>query len=169
MIQCAARKRSDAGYLRTSDGRRVVFVADPAAAPALGGVLFARPDDIAKSGRTWREELVAYNRNPKGNPLCLLPAFELYRRLAAKVGVSNLFILSAGWGLIAAAFLTPCYDITFTAQANAYKRRRKSERCQDFSMLPQGKTEPVLFFGGKDYLPLFDRLTGGNQGPRIVF
>jgi hypothetical protein len=51
-----------------------------------------------------------------------MPAFQLYqneayRRLADKVGTQKLYILSAGWGLIGAMFLTPSYDITFTAQA----------------------------------------------------
>ena len=33
VIQCAARKNPDAGYLRRRDGRKVMFVADPGAAP----------------------------------------------------------------------------------------------------------------------------------------
>jgi hypothetical protein len=174
IIQRAARKNPDAGYFRSRDGRRVVFVADPQAAPALGSVLYARPDDQADSGRTWRDELLAYNRNPDGNALGLLPAFELYQneayqKLAAKVGLSNMFILSAGWGLIAASFLAPHYNITFTAQADAYKRRRKRDFYHDLSMLPPGTKEPVLFFGGRDYLPLFDHLTSEVLGPRIVF
>jgi hypothetical protein len=133
VIQCAARKRADAGYLMTPDGRRVSFVAEPGAAPVSDSVIYARPDDIAENGTTWRERLLAYNHNARGNPLGLLPAFELYqneahRKLAAKVGSDKLFILSAGWGLIGASFLTPYYDITFTAQADAYKRRRKNDR-----------------------------------------
>lgn len=174
VIQCAARKQPNAGYLTTNDGRRVLFVAEPNSAPAADGVLYARPDDLAEGGRSWRDELLAYNRNPDGNPLGLLPAFELYqnaayRRLAAKVGTDKLFILSAGWGLIAASFLTPYYDITFTAQADAYKRRQKRDQYQDFAMACLGTQEPILFFGGKDYLPLFDRLTNDAPGSRIVF
>ena len=30
------------------------------------------------------------------------------------MGIDNVYILSAGWGLISAAFLTPYYDITFS-------------------------------------------------------
>jgi len=42
----------------------------------------------------------------EGNPLGLCPAYQLYEnktygRLAARFGLGNLFILSAGWGLIA--------------------------------------------------------------------
>jgi hypothetical protein len=174
VIQCAARKRPEAGNLKTRDGRPVFFVADPKAAPVMEGVQYARPDDPADNGGTWRDQLLAYNGNDNGNPVGLLPACDLYengayRRLAAELGRERLFILSAGWGLIAASFLTPSYDITFTAQADAYKRRRRGDRYQDFSMLPQATREPVLFFGGKDYLPLFDRLTRGVQAQRIVF
>jgi hypothetical protein len=174
VIQCAARKRLNAGCLETRDGRRVLFVADPSAAPAQDGLLYARPDDAGEGGRSWRDELVGYNKSPERNPLKLLPAFELYqneayRRLADKVGTQNLYILSAGWGLIGATFLTPSYDITFTAQAESYKKRRKSDPYNDLSMLAQDEEEPILFFGGKDYLPLFVRLTANVQSERIVF
>src|SRR5262249_22101821 len=104
----------------------------------------------------------------------LLPAFELYqneayRRLADKMGTQSLYILSAGWGLIGATFLTPSYDITFTAQADSYKKRRKNDRYNNLSMLPHDQQEPILFFGGKDYLPLFARLTGNVRSERTVF
>ncbi|WP_038382724.1 hypothetical protein [Bradyrhizobium elkanii] len=174
VIQCAARKRLDAGSLETRDGRRVLFVADPSAAPTQDGLVYARPDDAGEGGRSWRDELVAYNKSPDRNPLKLLPAFELYqneayRRLADKVGTQNLYILSAGWGLVSATFLTPSYDITFTAQAEPYKKRRKGDHFNDLSMLTQDEREPILFFGGKDYLPVFARLTGNVRSKRIVF
>jgi hypothetical protein len=174
VIQCAARKRPDAGYLMTRDGRRISFVAEPGGAPASDTVVYARPDDITEEGGTWRERLLAYNRNPGGNPFRLLPAFELYqneayRKLTVKVGSEKLFILSAGWGLIGAWFLTPYYDITFTAQADAYKRRRRNDRYHDLAMLPSDTDEPIVFFGGKDYLPFFERLSSRVHAPRIVF
>ena len=174
VIQCAARKRPSAGYWRTAEGKRVLFVADPSAAPAIDGVAWARPDDISDMGKTWRNEVLAYNGDPGENPLGLLPAFELYenevyRVLAAKVGLSNLFILSAGWGLLPATFLTPCYDITFSAQADPYRRRRISDRYQDFSIHFSSKSEAILFFGGRDYLQLLDQLTENAEGQRIIF
>jgi hypothetical protein len=151
-----------------------MFVADPTAAPANDALLYAKPDDLSDRGRSWREELVAYNKSPGRNPLGLLPAFELYqneayRRLAERVGTQKLYILSAGWGLVGATFLTPLYDITFTAQAEPYKKRRKCDRYNDFTMLSQSEREPIIFFGGKDYLPLFARLTGNARSERIVF
>ena len=46
-------------------------------------------------------------------------------------GIDNVYILSAGWGLIRASFLTPNYDITFSAPAGAYNLRRKYDQYCD--------------------------------------
>jgi len=172
VMQCAGRKQPHAGYMRTLDGQRVCFVADPAKAPA-GDCLYARPDDPSDAGPTWRELLVRYNEVETGNPLSLLQASALYRndayqQLADKVGIDRFYILSAGWGLIAGSFLTPYYDITFSAQADAHKRRRKADAYQDFCMLPDS-SEPVLFFGSSEYVPLFASLTARIRAPRALF
>jgi hypothetical protein len=173
VIQCAARKREDAGYLRTRDGRRVFFVGDPTTAPVREDCLYARPDEPSDQGGSWRDALVRYNENPGSNPLGLLPASELYanvayRALAAKFGREKTYILSAGWGLIPASFLTPCYDITFSMSAENWKRRRKKDAYADFCLLPADTNEKVLFLGGKDYLPLFARLTASVHSARMV-
>lgn len=106
-------------------GRKVLFVADPASAPQSDSVIYKRPDDAASSGRSCRDMLEDYNRNrrednPRDNPLGLLPAWKLYKNdaygaLAKHFGTDNLYILSAGWGLVKADYLLPCYDITFSA------------------------------------------------------
>ena len=150
VIQCAASKKPDAGYLQRSDGRKVLFVADPESAPADTPYAYARPHDMADTGYSWRDELVRYNDAPGNNPLGLLPAWQLYENetyalLAERYGTDRLYILSAGWGLISADFLTPKYDITFSAQADAYKRRRKKDRYNDLRMLPVDTEEPVVF------------------------
>jgi hypothetical protein len=173
VMQCAARKQPGAGSMRTQDGRRVCFVADPAQAPD-GEVIYARPDDPSDTGPTWREVLRRYNDGDGANPLGLLPAYALYRegvyqRLAERVGLERLYILSAGWGLIGATYLTPYYDITFAAQADSWKRRRKSHAYLDFRMLPASSSEPVLFFGSSEYVPLFAALTAGIKAPRALF
>ena len=107
VIQCAASKNPGAGRFKTEDGRPVIFVADPTRAPADRGVVYKRPDDHADSGLSYREELVKYNRHPGGNSRGLLPAWKLYTNpvyagLVDTFGIPNVFILSAGWGLIAA-------------------------------------------------------------------
>jgi len=131
VIQCAGRKVQDAGALKDANGQPVLFVANPALAPPAEGCTYARPDDPAGNGLTWREFLVQYNykyRRNGANPSGLLPAYqlyapEIYRQLVARFCVHNVFILSAGWGLIRADFLTPKYDITFSASAHRYRRR----------------------------------------------
>ena len=106
---------------------------------------------------------------------CCLPGnsteIRAYELLYRKCGLDNLYILSAGWGLIRADFLTPAYDITFSNAANVEKHQRRGKRdaYADFRMLPDETVKPVVFFGGKDYVGLFCELTGRIQGPRRVF
>ena len=115
-----------------------------------------------------------YNNNPRGNPLGLVAAYRLYdnavyQHLVDKLGIANVYILSAGWGLIRADFLTPYYDITFSAIArgdDAYKRRRKADRYEDFRMLPEETEDEIVFLGGKDYIALFCELTCGVRSER---
>jgi hypothetical protein len=172
VIQCAATKHLDAGRFKSPDGKSVIFVADPRAAPADTGI-YARPDDQAQIGITWRDLLLSYN-NAGDNQLGLFPAYRLYEnrtygQLANRFGLDKLYILSAGWGLISSGFLTPYYDITFSPSAEAYKRRRKTDRYRDFCMMPMSTDEPIVFFGGKDYVPLFCALTKLSGGKRTVF
>lgn len=178
VFQCAASKMLSAGHFRTKDGRNVLFVARPDQAPARPGLIYARPDDLSDDEtRTWRERLVEYNQQHCGdNPLGLLPAYclyarEEYRRLVARFGIDNVFILSAGWGLVRAAFLTPNYDITFSKNKKvaAYKRRRSSDLYRDFCQVPTQSDRPILFMGGRDYLPLFEKLATHSGGPKIIF
>jgi hypothetical protein len=96
----------------------------------------------------------------------------VYSRLVERFSIENVYILSAGWGLIRSDFLTPYYDITFSSSAhgkNAYKRRRMTDRFLDFRMLPKQFDEDIVFFGGKDYVPLFCALTENIKGKRTVF
>jgi hypothetical protein len=175
VIQCAASKRLGAGHLVSASGKPVVFVAQPLLAPADPAHEYARPDDLFRTGLSWRRVLLSYNETEKtNNPLGLYPAYRLYdnltyERLVERFGVRNVYILSAGWGLIAADFLTPCYDITFTGKAEPYKRRRATDLYHDFRMLPNDETDEVVFFGGKDYLQLFSSLTESVRARRTVF
>lgn len=176
VIQCAGGKRVDAGCLTTNDGRKVLFVADPAAAPPSQDFIYARPDDLADGSTTWREKLLQYNRAPGGNPLGLLPAAKLYEnpvydRIVDRFGGDRTYILSAGWGLIGASFLTPDYDITFSAlkPPNRYKRRKNGDAYRDFCMLPDNTDDTVILFASDKYVRLFSALTRDVKGTRIVF
>ena len=181
VIPCAATKRSVAGHLRTPDDRQVMFVANPDTAPADGRFVYARPDDSSgDASQSWRAVLMEYNRKynecPGENPWGLLPAWRLYAHptykfLKKRLGLDRLFILSAGWGLIPATFLTPKYDITFSRGRNVepFKRRYKRDQYHDFHMLPPDVSDPIVFVGGKNYTPLFCALTAGAQSERTVF
>lgn len=174
VIQCAAKKSPNAGYFQSNDGKPVFFVADPTAAPERPTMVYARPDDADSDGISWRQKLVEYNEGPDDNPFGLLPAWKLYANSAYELlhdrfGAKKLFILSAGWGLISADFLTPVYDITFSASAEKYKRRRKKGRYDDLYMLPKNSTEQMVFLSGKDYVGLFSELTRDHKGERVVF
>lgn len=172
VIQCAAGKQANAGYLYDNLNNRINFVSKPNYVPdnLSGDLIFKRPDDSSPWGITWREVLIKYN-NSSSNPLNLLKAYELYKnpiykKLYEIVG-NDLYILSAGWGLIPAKFFTPYYDITFSVQAEKYKKRDKGF-FNDFNML-EFSNDDLYFFGGKEYLKLFQNLTKDYQGKRIVY
>jgi hypothetical protein len=172
VIQCAGKKADGAGSFRTADGRRVRFVAHPEFVDDLSYV-YAHPDEKSDDGQTWRERLLSYNRDPQSNPLRLRRAFELYqhaayRELARRFGTRHLFILSAGWGLIPADFLTPDYDITFSSSGNRAVRRSSKDTFLDWAVIDGHNGEPLVFVGGKSYLPHFCRLTEHYEGPRIA-
>ncbi len=175
IIQCAGRKSEAAGYMLDGSGRKVLLVADPASAPARAGFVNAHPDDISDNGMSWRDRLSEYNaRHRDANPLRLSQAFQLYEApeyegLVSRFGLLHVFILSAGWGLISANFLTPRYDITLRQSADGYKRRKRAIAFNDFCMLPLVPSEPLIFVGGSDYLPLFAELTQSFNVPKIVY
>ena len=174
VIQCAGRKQPNAGHLQNSDGRKVMFVAKPDDAPKDVPYAYAHPDGADDAGQPWRAKLSQYNREPTDNPLGLLPAWQLYQNpayelLYRKCGPDDLYILSAGWGLLRADFLTPTYDITFSSSAEKYQHRYKRDLYDDFRMLPDDTSKLVVYLGGKDYVGLFCQLTARVQGPRHVF
>ena len=174
VISCAGSKKREAGYYRTRSGRKVKFVAKPSHAPRDLRWRYARPDDLSDWGVSWRKHLVDYNAHPRGNPFGLFPAGRLYtnktyRQLEERYGLSGYYILSAGWGLVRADFLTPKYDITLGLPPWDYRHRRQRDCWDDRNMLPAGGEEPVMFFGGKDYVPLFWGLTKDYRGDRIVW
>jgi len=177
VIQCAGDKH-EGGYFRAPDGHTVKFVARAELVPASerNADLVARPDDSACDGHTWRDLVRDYNVKAEyaGNPSGLWPAYRLYRnavyvRLVERFGAENVFILSAGWGLIRSDFLTPNYDITFSSSAAGWQRRRNADRYTDFSFSPVALVGRVVFFGGKDYVQLFLRLTGSVLDERVIF
>lgn len=178
VIQCAGRKSLHAGYFHNGDGQRIVFVAHPSEAPQREGTVYAHPDDLSDDGaQTWRQRLLSYNAESPNNVRGLLPAWQLYRpgeygALVDAFDAAHVYILSAGWGLVRANFLTPYYDITLSKsskKAECYKWRRPGDDYEDYCHLPADDTEPVIFMGGENYRPLFERLTGGTVAPKTIY
>ncbi len=136
VIGCAGSKQG--GYFETFDRRKVKFVARPKCVPEIerNDFLFARPDDPSLDcpGKTWRDLVQAYNATEKDrNPFGLSHAYRLYTppiytKLVDRFKKENVFILSAGWGLIASNFLTPNYDITFSKDKNVPFHARRDEK-----------------------------------------
>jgi hypothetical protein len=119
--------------------------------------------------------LLRYNDAPCDNPLGLLPAWQLYQNqtyslLADRYGPESFYILSAGWGLIGADFLTAKYDITFKhIKGQEHTRRFKSDHFNDLRMLPENTDQLVVFFVSKEYIRLACDLAKGVKGPRYLF
>ena len=174
VIQCAGRKQKDKGYLQGADGRRMVFVDDPATAPISDAINYAHPDDMSPHGRTWRQLLVEYNETPSQNSEQLLPAYQLYRpkvyqELVEMYGANKIYILSAGWGLVPSTFLLPQYNITYARPKELYKWRRPNSAYNDLVLVPENSTETLVFMGGKSYQKPFFEFTKAHRGRRIVF
>lgn len=172
VIQCAGTKNSG-GYWQTKKGKPVLFVAHPEKNPPEFDGIYASPDDVSDSNVPWRELVWNYNKRRQKNPFNLYPAHRLYKNpaylgLVNKFGVDNVYILSAGWGLIRSDFLTPNYDITFQTQSDPCQRRRKQDTYMDFCMLPKNIKDTIIYLGGKDYIPLFCKLTGDMPCKKII-
>lgn len=172
VIQCASSKDDAAPGFRSRDGRKVAFVAHPDVAGPKDGVVWAHPDAPSETpGFTWRQLLV--QNNASRNPLGLRCAWELYRpreyrMLVERFGVDRVLILSAGWGLVQAAYPLPAYDISLSGSAEPHKRRRKADHFADFVQVDDSVDGPLVFLGGRDYLPLFEQLTHTMSADKIA-
>ena len=178
VISCAGSKHSKAGKLKTKDGTPVKFVAHPGEAPDNPAYVYAHPDDPSGYGMPWRNKLLDYNKKYQDtgdNPDGLLPAWQLYEnpaygRLFKELGPEKVYILSAGWGLIKSTFLTSYYDITFSTNPKVEKWKRRNFKKDKFEDNPLSKdiSDTIVFFGGKDYIPLFCKLTRSLDCRKIV-
>ncbi len=176
VIQCAASKHHG-GSLKTKGGQTVCFVANPELASRTPDCIYARPDDPSGEGGSWRQRQEEYVSKQAGNPLGLLKAYQLYKPkpyalLVERFTEKKVFILSAGWGMIRADYPTPAYDITFNSRA---KEKNPSAYCTSrvgykyFQQIPESENDPIVFLGGKGYLPLFHSLVAPLNRRTIVF
>jgi hypothetical protein len=131
------------------------------------------PDDIIEmQNKSWRDYLEENQSDPN-----LKKAFQLYKRkeycdLNNKFK-NNFYILSAGWGLINSHYKLPKYDITFSSSATQKNKRKDNINgapiYQDFNKLNIVDKEDIVFFGGKDYIKLFYKLTKDFENRKIIY
>ncbi len=137
-----------------------------------------RPCDQINPDRatTWSSliESQIEQNNPNNN---LIEAYALYqnpiyRGLFQKFG-DNLYILSAGWGLISAKFRIPKYDITFSISARDPNIIRPIQNPvwdeNDFKQIAGiSPNQRLIFIGGKDYIHQFIRITSNLMNQKII-
>jgi hypothetical protein len=177
VIQCAKSKNPPKETWQFG-GKKVTFIANPSICEESATILYCKPDSkIPDSNITWRQKLEEYNRVGGNPPEFLRKAWQLYKswiyaQLIDRYGEKDIFILSAGWGLIRSDYLLPHYDITFARGAKACNRRKENDIYDDFNHLKDEKpeeTDTVYFFGTSDYLSLYCYLTQGIPSNKVIF
>ena len=149
-----------------ADGQPVVFVAQPELAPERAaegtGFVYARPDDIADTGRTWREELVAYNQQHNPDVADIL----LGRHLRGDSGGRNIDLshptdrLKPVDGLTASAANRSSNDYaSLSANRSASNTRSPSTAINPLGLLPAWQ-----LYKNKTY-----RLLADTLGPRNFY
>jgi hypothetical protein len=97
---------------------------------------------------------------------------SIYQDIVRRCGWENVFILSAGWGLIRSDYLTPYYDITFSSQGKPWSRRGQHDHYKDFARLQESDISPdetVYLFAGGDYLRLYYSLTQNLKVRKVIY
>lgn len=156
VIICCSKKN---GNNLVHKGKSINFVANKQYAPPNSNTaLYVHPDDlIADEGITWRALVEKQNSN-------LLPAYQLYdqsiyQKLYQKFK-NDLFIFSAGWGIIRADYQVPKYNITFSNASNVPQYAQRNSKCdrayKSFNHLTTiNSNETILLMGGSDYIRMF--------------
>ena len=160
VISCCKRKNSQP---MSYQGKTIHFISNPDEKEKGESDLFVRPDDkVPVANFTWRTMVI--DAQDKANN-SLLPAYKLYKphiyqRLYERFS-DNLFIFSAGWGIVEASFKLPNYDISFSKSSDNCTRRLQEQVFEDFNALYGiHPDEDILFIGGRDYLdPFFIDMT----------
>lgn len=166
VISCSGKKNGT--NLKYMDNE-ISFISNPS--PLLGSGIshYFRPDDIIPDEkRTWRDYIIT--QTDRG----LLKAYELYKNPIYKAlhdkFKTDLYILSAGWGLVNSEFYIPKYDITFSTRGDILSRRTAEDIFNDFNHLKGiDESEKIIFFGGSDYINFFYELTKSLPNRKIIF
>ena len=173
LIQCAGDKSSDAGTFKYH-GKIVNFVAQPQVCQETSCSVYVNPNQIIDQNKniTWFDKLKEYNKEyveTGDNPYNLFKAVELYRNaifnhIKQRIGSENIYILSAGWGIVKGSYLLPDYNITFSGAHNNKEWRDINLEWQDMNHLddPPSNINDLHIFCTANYHPLLKRLLGGK-------
>ncbi len=182
VIQCANRKVPNAATL-TLNGEAVHFVAQP-----QNEHMDKRPwDQIPGSDKTWIDCVMAYNEAGSTMPdeyiklnigtedgRQLMPCGNLYehpvyRELTTTRGLKNVYILSAGWGLVRADKFLPNYNVTFSQLGDIRVRISVAERLQYASISDEiPDNDQINLFISRAYAPYWSYLYQGAPQRTIL-
>jgi len=171
VISCASSKNGDS---LIHEGQKVNFVSKPSlvknAVKNDEVILYVHPDSLIPNRHlSWREMISQQNELNSFKPAYQLYKPSIYQELYNTFR-QDLYIYSAGWGIIRADFRIPKYDITFKQASSEDTVRRSKDHFNDFNHLqgiPEG--EQIVFLGGKDYVRPFCQLTKNLPNEKFIF
>lgn len=140
--------------------------------PGTEKKIFATPDEVIRNENiTWRDLISKQENRNDLTKAYKLYKHEIYKKLYERFK-NDLYIFSAGWGIVSAEFMLPNYDITFSDGKNIpdYAKRNKEFQFNDFNHLSGiDKNEIIIFIGLGKYLNSFLRLVGDLPNKKVVF
>lgn len=177
VISCSGPKKGR--YLLNQNKQKIKFVSAPNYCnntESAKDTLFFHPDDLIEDNKSGRD-IVLEMQNESSY---LTKAYELYKErldLNDEIYVnlynkfkSNLYIISAGWGLIRADFKLPNYDITFKTGVSACNFRSFQALFNDFNHLKNIPIDEIIvFIGSPDYINLFYSMTKEIPNKKVIF
>jgi hypothetical protein len=167
IISCCSRKT---GESFTHNGQPINFISRVNEVIENPGNYFHPDDLIPNENSSWRDVITQQEIRHDLNPAHELYQDPIYNSLFDHFGI-DLFIFSAGWGLVRADYKLPRYDVTFSNRQRTpnYTRRDNNDHFNDFNqLLGLNPEEVLLFMGGMDYVMPFYGLTENMPNEKII-
>ena len=166
IISCCDRKN---GEPFIHNGEMINFVSNVDQVVSDDGI-YVHPDDLVPNEDfTWRDLVSLQGLNNNLQPAHELYSPPIYNSLFQHYG-NDLFIFSAGWGIIKADFRLPKYNITFSNNnVPNYAIRNNGGIFHDFNHLDGiAENEQILLIAGMDYVIPFCQLTENLPNEKII-
>lgn len=172
IVMCCASKKKPIGLFRHNN-RNIDFKA--VCEPRNG--IYRPYDKIIPKAKTSWSDLISSPNVQVDQTNNLVPAYTMYQnsiyeKLFREFG-GNLYILSAGWGLVKSTFRIPKYNITFsktdkTPIETIRSQKDKEFNDEDFNHLKIKPEKRIIFLGGEEYGKQFVRLTENLKNLKII-